>query len=159
MLKELRPWVSEALSPWFANRFFLQDIDSLFDRFFGDIGHRGSAVESFFKDGSLVMRFDLPGVDPKDIDISVAGNTLTVKASRQRDMGEEENGLKHRETSYGRVERPMTLPEGVKAEEIKANYRNGVLELTMPVAPEVAGRKIPVEIGTEERRQLEGQAA
>jgi HSP20 family protein len=117
------------------------------------------AVDSFFKDGSLVMRFDLPGVDPKDIDVSVVGNTLTVKASRQRDMGEEKNGLKHRETSYGRFERSMTLPEGVKTEEIKANYRNGVLELTMPVAPEVAGRKITVEIGTEERRQLEGQAA
>jgi hypothetical protein len=49
----------------------------------------------------------------------------------------------------------MILPEGVKAEEIKANYKNGVLELTMPVVAEVAGRKIPVEIDTEERRQLE----
>src|SRR5438132_468441 len=113
MLKELRPWVSEALSPRFADRFF-QEIDSLFDRFFGDTGHRGPAIDCFFKDGSLVMRFDLPGVDPKDIDVSVAGNTLTVKASRQRDMGEEENGLKHQERSYGRVERSMTLPEGVK---------------------------------------------
>ncbi len=55
MLKELRPWVSEALSPWFANRFF-QDIDSLFDRFFGDTGYRSlvipmtglPAVDSFF---------------------------------------------------------------------------------------------------------------
>jgi HSP20 family molecular chaperone IbpA len=53
----------------------------------------------------------------------------------------------------------MILPEGVKAEEIKANYKNGVLELTMPVAAEVAGRKIPVEIDTEERRQLERQTA
>ena len=53
----------------------------------------------------------------------------------------------------------MILPEGVKAEEIKANYKNGVLELTMPVEPVVAGRKIPAESGTEERRQLEGQAA
>ena len=78
------------------------------------------------------MRFDLPGVDPKDIDVSVACNMLTVKASRQRDMGEEENGLKHQETSYGRFERSMMLPEGVKVEEIKANYRNGALELTMP---------------------------
>ena len=166
MLKELRPWVSEALSPWFANRFF-QDIDSLFDRFFGDTGYRslvvpmtGSpAVDCFFKDGRLVMRLDLPGVDPKDIDVSIVGNTLTVKDSRQHDMGEEKNGLRHRETSYRRFERSMMLPEGVKVEEIKANYRNGVLELTMPVAPQVAGRKIPVEIGTEERRQLEGQAA
>jgi HSP20 family protein len=166
MLKELRPWVSEALSPWFANRFF-QDIDSLFDRFLGDTGYRSlvipmtglPAVDHFFKDGNLVVRFDLPGVDPKDIDVSVAGNTLTVKASRQQDMAEEKNGLKHRETSYGRVERSMTLPEGGKAEEIKANYRNGVLELTIPVAPEVGGRKIPIEIGTEERRQLEGQEA
>src|ERR1700740_1667932 len=106
MLKKLRPWGSEALSPWFANRFF-QDIDSLFDRFFGDTGYRSlvvptglPAVDYFLQDGSLVMRLDLPGVDPKDIDVSVARNKLTVKASRQRDMGEEENGLKHRETSY-----------------------------------------------------------
>jgi HSP20 family protein len=108
MLKEFRPWVSEALSPCFADRAF-QDIDNLFDRFFGDTGYRSlvmpatalPAVNSFFKDGSLVMRFDLPGVDPKDIEVSVAGDTLTVKASRQRDMGEENNGLEHRETSYG----------------------------------------------------------
>jgi HSP20 family protein len=47
-------------------------------------------------------------------------------------MGEEENGLKHQETSYCRFERSIMLPEGVKTEEIKANYRNGALELTMP---------------------------
>jgi HSP20 family molecular chaperone IbpA len=52
--------------------------------FFGGTGHRGPAVDSFFKDGSLVIRFDLPAVDLKDIDVSVAGNTLTVKASRGR---------------------------------------------------------------------------
>jgi HSP20 family molecular chaperone IbpA len=49
----------------------------------------------------------------------------------------------------------MTLPKGVKADELKASYHNGVLELTAPVSPELAGRKIPVEIGAEQPKQVE----
>lgn len=159
MLGELQPWFS---GRWFDH--FRKDADELFDRFFGG-GYRSPmiamtllpAVESFFKDGNWVIRVDLPGVDPKDIEVSVVGDTLTVRASRERRGEEHNHNFELREVAYGRIERSVTLPEGVKGDQIRASYHNGVLELTMP-APELAGRKIPVEIDAQERRQLETQA-
>jgi HSP20 family molecular chaperone IbpA len=82
MLGELQPWFAEMPS---LERF-RREMEKLLDRFFSEIGHRSpvaigpamSSLESFFRDGQWVMRFDLPGVDPKDIDVSIAGNTLTV---------------------------------------------------------------------------------
>jgi|SRR5579875_692037 HSP20 family protein len=162
MLGELQPW----FSGWPSLDRFRRDMDELFDRFFGEIGYRGSnssmtmwpAVESFFRDGNWVMRVDLPGVDPKDIDVSVAGDTLTIRASRERRSEERNQHFETREISYGRFERSMTLPKGVRADQIKANYRNGVLELTMPASPELAGRRIPVGVDKEEKGQIEHQA-
>jgi HSP20 family protein len=161
MLGELQPW----FSGWLSVDRFRRDIDELFDRFFGEGGYRspsGSmptwpAVESFFKDGNWVMRFDLPGVEPKDIDVSVAGDTLTIRASRERRSDDGNKNFQMREVSYGRFERSLTLPKGVESGQIKASYQHGVLELTMPAAPELEGRKIPIEIGTEEKKRLAHQ--
>jgi HSP20 family protein len=166
MLGELQPW----FSGWsFRSSIdqFRKDMDELFDRFFGDVGYRGPAtsmmmwpaVESFLKDGNWITRVDLSGVDPKDIDVSVSGNTLTIRASRERHSDERNQESERREASYGTFERSVTLPHEVKSDQIKAKYENGVLELTMPVPNEMAGRKIPIEIGTEEKKKLGHQAA
>jgi HSP20 family protein len=85
------------------------------------------------------MRLDLPGVEPKDIDVSVAGDTLTIRASRERRTDERDQDLELREVSYGRFERSLTLPKGVKSDQITASYQHGVLELSMPASSEVAG--------------------
>jgi HSP20 family protein len=141
-------------------------MDELFDRFFGKVGHRGPkssttmwpAVESFRRDSDWVMRFELPGVDPKDIDVSVAGDALTIRASREPHGDERHQDFEAREISYGRFERSVPLPKSVESEQIKATYQRGVLEVSMPASPELAGRKIPIEIGTEERKRLEHKA-
>jgi HSP20 family protein len=160
MLGELQPW----FSAWPSVERFRRDIDELFTRFFGEGYYTPSqsmwrwpaGVDSYFKDGNWVMRFDLPGVEPKDIDVSVAGDTLTVRAIRGH-AGDRENGGVG--NNYRRFEHSLTLPQGVLRDQIKANYQHGVLELTMPVSPEVMGRKIPVEIGGEGHTQLEHKAA
>jgi HSP20 family molecular chaperone IbpA len=64
-----------------------------------------------------------------------------------------------REIAYGRFERLLTLPKGIDSSQVKASYQHGVLELTMPASPEVTGRKIPVEVGMQDNKQLEHQAA
>jgi HSP20 family protein len=163
MLGELQPW----FSGWPSVDRFRKDMDELFDRFFGEGGYRSSsglmptwpAVESFIKDGNWVMRFDLPGVEPKDIDVSVAGDTLTIRASRERRSDDGNQDFQMREVSYGRFERSLTLPKGVESGQIKASYQHGVLELTMPASPELVGRKIPIEVSTEEKKQIEHRAA
>jgi HSP20 family protein len=95
------------LQPWSPIRSVLLDADKLFERFFGKDSFELDmpmipAVESVIEDGKLVMRFDLPGVDPKDIDLSIAGNTVTVKASRERRSNEGDGHFKRTEVSYGR---------------------------------------------------------
>jgi HSP20 family protein len=116
MLGELRTW-SPIRSVVQETNPFRQDIDQLFERFFGEDSFALDvpmlpAVESFIEDGKLCMRFDLPGVDPKDIDISVAGDTVTVRASREQRSNRGDGHFKGSEVSYGRFERSMPLPEG-----------------------------------------------
>jgi HSP20 family protein len=141
MLGELQPW----FSGWASLDRFRRDIDEVFERFFGEVGYRSLAsslttrpgVESFLKEGNWVMRFDLPGVAPKDIDVSVAGDTLTVRASREQRSDGRDQDFDADEVSYGRFERSLTLPKGVDSDQLKASY-HGVLELTMP-APASTG--------------------
>jgi HSP20 family protein len=162
MLGELQPW----FAGWPSYDRFRREMDEVFGRFFGE-GYREPsgpdlnwlATESYFKDGKWVVRFDLPGVDPKDIKVAVAGNTLTVRASRERGTAEQHHESGARGTNYARFEHSMILPKGVLCDQITANYQHGVLELSMPASPELMGRKIPVQIENEAKPQLEHQAA
>jgi len=153
MLNELVRWnpFEEELSSWH------RDIDDLFGRFFGrpELRLTGGPppMETYRKDGNYIVRVDLPGIDPKDLDVHVEGDLLMIKAERKA----EEKGPEYRETVYGKVERAVTLPHGVKAEKITARYENGVLELVVPLPVELAGKKIPIQI--EAGKKIEPKAA
>jgi HSP20 family protein len=132
---------------------FRRDFDDLFDRLLGGRlrsvfpkGADAPAIESFMKDDKLVVRADLPGIDPKDVEVIVTGDTLTLRGNREQSHEERRANFTHREVSYGSFERSLKLPEGVKAEDVKASYRNGVLELTIPVPREATARKVPIQI-------------
>ncbi len=139
---------------------FRRDVDDLFDRFLGgradsvfSMGTAFPALESFVEDGKLVVHADLPGIDPNEVEVTATGDTLTLRGKReQRHQGSGRNFI-HREISYGSFERLLKLPAGVKADEIKAAYRNGVLELTMPVPGEAGARRVQVQI--ESGKQIE----
>jgi HSP20 family protein len=87
---------------------------------------------------------DVPGVDPKDIEVSLTGNTLTITGDRKAESEGAEGG--YRETFYGRFERTVTVPAGIDADRIQARYANGVLELTLPLPAALQPRKVPVQI-------------
>ena len=90
-------------------------------------------VEDFVEGGSYVVRAEMPGVDPdKDIEIDVAGDVLTIHGERR----EEEHDRNRSELHYGSFERTLPLPRGTKAEEVRATYTNGVLEVRVPYAAE-----------------------
>jgi HSP20 family protein len=161
--------LSKAWSPgWSSFDSFRREMDEVFDRFFSSAAHPNSTssnavtdgqAETFLRDGKWVLRLDLPGVEPKDIDVSVAGDSLTIRASREwRRPGANDGGAAH-EIHYGKFERSLTLPKGTKSDQIKASYQHGVLELTIPASPEVAGRKIPIAVEGKEQQQLENKAA
>jgi HSP20 family molecular chaperone IbpA len=109
-------------------------------------------ADVYARNGSLVIKIDLPGVEPKDIHVKVFEGELTVMGERKVDAEVKEEGFYRKETSYGFFERHMAVPKGVKESEIKAEYDNGVLEISMPRAarPEELpkAKEIPVKQAT-----------
>jgi HSP20 family protein len=139
----------QAWNPFREMEHFRRDFDELFDRFLGR-HRRGEAnvpaIESYIEDDKLVVRADLPGIDPKSVEVSVSGDILTIKGSREDRREKKERNFVFQEVSYGNFERSISLPQGVKAEDIKASYKDGVLELTAPAPKELAPRKVPIQV-------------
>jgi HSP20 family protein len=135
---------------------FKKDFDGLLDRFLGGRPRRGEseanplpAIESYTEDGKLTIRVDLPGVDPKDVEVTSTGDQLTIRGKRERTSEERRRDFLHRELYYGVFERTIKLPDGVKPDEIKARQHNGVLELTAPLANDAPARKVPINVDPE----------
>jgi len=94
--------------------------------------------------GHLVMKTELPGIDKKDLDITLEGDRLTIKAEKKEEV--KEDATHHtRERYYGQYSRSVTLPYPIKEGEISATFDNGVLELRLPKAEEVKARKIEIK--------------
>jgi HSP20 family protein len=106
------------------------------------------AVESYVdKDNKkYVCKISLPGIEPKEVHIHVQGNLLTIKGERKFTKETKEQELLHREFAYGRFERILELPEGVNTEKINAEFLNGVLEITAPIAAVALPRKIEIKV-------------
>lgn len=106
-------------------------------------------ADVYARNGDMVVRMDLPGVDPKDIKVKFEEGELTVTGERKADKEIKEEGYYRKETAYGIFERHMTLPKGIRESEIKAEYDNGVLEISVPKTPKVEGqpkaKEIPVK--------------
>jgi HSP20 family protein len=131
-----------------------REMDNLFDRFFGEAGWPERAVEKTFApafdisetDNEFVVRAELPGVDPKEVDINLTGDRLTIKGEKNDEKEERAENFHRVERSFGSFTRSFQLPCEVKEEEIKAEYKNGVLELKLPKAEEVKRKTVKVEV-------------
>ncbi len=104
------------------------------------------ALESFVEGGNFVVRADLPGIDPNNLDIRVVGDVLTIKGSREKKLESKKADFFRREIRYGSFERSITLPEGVKAEDLKATYHNGVLEISAPMPKEAGPKEVKIQL-------------
>jgi HSP20 family protein len=106
-------------------------------------------ADVFARNGSLVVKIDLPGVEPKDIHVKLDEGELAVTGERKADKEIKEDGYYRKESTYGFFERHMSVPKGIKESEINAEYADGVLEISMPRAPKVDGmpkvKEIPVK--------------
>jgi HSP20 family protein len=129
-------------------------ISHLFEDFFNDFPFANfspeqkenwiPAVDILEKGGNLILRAELPGMDEKEIDLKLEGNTLTLKGERKMDKEDKKNNYHRIESFYGSFTRSFRLPETVDLEKISADYKNGVLTVTIPQRPEVRPREIPV---------------
>ena len=129
-------------------RFFGRDWEDFFEGFMEP--WRGEEwrprVESFQKDGNFVIKADLPGVSPKDIDISVEGSHLSIHGDRKTDKETKKKGFHRREMFYGSFERSIPIPSGLDVKKVKAKYHDGVLEITAPYEKAKLPKPIRVEV-------------
>jgi HSP20 family protein len=158
-LRTIRAW-----DPLDELRSMQRDMDRLFGTVLGRdvpaelISVWMPSVESFTKDGKLVFKAELPGVDAKDLDVSIADRELVIKGERKSEKDAKEENYSYREIAYGSFERRFVLPEGVKTDELKAKFTNGILEITMPAPAITKARKIEIEAPKEEKKVIETEA-
>jgi len=107
------------------------------------------AVDINENEHELVVKADLPGVDPKDLDIRVENNILTIRGERKFEKKSEEANYLRVERAYGAFSRSFSLANTVNPEGIKADYQNGVLTLTVPKREEAKPKQIKVNVGTQ----------
>jgi HSP20 family protein len=134
---------------------WLVDVPGVFDEFFNDFPFRPAlqegadtwrpAVDVLEKDRNLILRAELPGVDQKDIDLKIEGNVLTLKAERKREQEENDKNYRRVESFYGTFSRSFALPETANLDKVTADYKNGVLTISIPQKPELKPREIPVK--------------
>ena len=153
------------MSPITLMRRFTEDIDRAFGLRSGS--NRGDyaeqqdvnwipPVEVRQSGNNLVIHAELPGLSENDVKVEATDEGLVIQGERRREQTSEEGGWRHSERVYGRFYRLIPLPESAKIEETKANFRNGVLEVVVPV-PELERKHRQIPVGTSNQSLISDQ--
>ena len=102
-------------------------------------------VDVIDRDDEVVVRAELPGVDKKDLDVSITDNTVIIKGTTSQETKEEKGDYYRSETARGSFSRTLMLPAGVEGDKAKATFKDGILELNLPKAETAKRRKIEVK--------------
>jgi HSP20 family protein len=103
------------------------------------------AVDIYEQDGQIVVNAELPGIDPKDVSLTVEQNVLTLRGERRSQKDVKDESYHRKESLYGSFSRSFTLPREVDRDKIKATYKDGVLKVVVPQKPEAQPKQITVE--------------
>ncbi len=129
---------------------FQDEMNRVLDNFFNRESSYGTdwrpVVDVAETENDIIVKAEIPGIDPKDIDVSITGDKLTLKGEKKE---EKENTGKcyHRvESSYGSFKRVITLPASVDVDKVAAEGKNGILEITLPKKEESKAKKINVKV-------------
>jgi len=109
-------------------------------------GSWAPSVDIYEQDGNIVLKAELPGIDAKDVDIRLEDNVLTLRGERKLDNEVKRENYHRVERSYGSFSRSFTLPTVVDQEKIKADYRDGVLRVTLPKREEAKPKQISIAV-------------
>ena len=132
-------WFGQTMPEPFFRFGEMPDVEGVLDR-------EAMKLEEFEEDGTLVVRAEMPGIDPdKDVEITMSDNVLRISAERKEETKTEEKGRYRSEFHYGRFVRQVPLPAGATMDDVKATYKDGILEVRVPVRSEKAeATKVPV---------------
>jgi HSP20 family protein len=129
-----------------------QEMDRLFDRFFEPqwaelpaLGDWAPTLDLSETKDALVMKMEVPGMDPNEIHVSLQENLLTVKGEKRQEKEEKEERYHRIERSYGAFTRSVRLPVAVDGSKVDASFKNGLLTVTLPKTPGAKGTTIPVK--------------
>lgn len=103
-------------------------------------------IDVFEKDGRLITKIDLPGLKKDDVKVEVTDGQLTISGERKTEAEEKKENFYRCEREYGSFYRAVPLPEGVKLEDVKATFADGVLEVSIPVATQIEAKPRTIEI-------------
>jgi len=145
-------------------RRFHEEMDRTFGWFFGtepDGGRESRrwapSIEVAEHNGQLQVHAELPGLKPDDVKVEVTDAALIIQGERKYEHEENKGGVYRSERRYGEFYREIPLPEGANPEQAKAQFTNGVLEVTLPVPEQKSNRRaIPIESGPSNGRSAEG---
>jgi len=150
------PFNMARMSPFALMRRLSEEMDHYFTQLGMGRGGPGMAavgsgvlsppVEVLEREGNLIVRVDLPGLTKDDVWVEVSEDTLTIEGEPRSEHETEQEGILHCERTYGRFRRQLPLPEGVNADQATANFKDGVLEISVPAPPQQArGRQIEIQ--------------
>jgi HSP20 family protein len=139
-------------NPFSLMRRMSEEMDRTFGSFFGQ-SDRGSgtwfpAIEVAEQNGQLQVHAELPGIKPEDVKVEVTNDSLILRGERKSENEQRSGGTYRSERRYGEFYREIPLPQGVSPEDAKAQFRNGVLEITVPIPERASNRRqIPIQSG------------
>ncbi len=163
-MKSLMRWdpfgIMRRWDPFEELRTMQQEMDKVFNRFLGTVSSDTQeetavwvpTIDSYVKDGKLTIKAEMPGIDPRDLDVSITDRDLVIRGERKSDRDEKGKEYTYREISYGSFERRFRLPDGSKTDDLKAKFVNGILEIEVPVPELPKAKKVAIE--TRDAKQL-----
>jgi len=147
-------WEITPFKPFRELERMRREMDRLWDSFFEERPGRKGAEEKEWLPSldvsetkkDIVVKAELPGIDPKDIDISLTNDLLTIKGEKKQEKEEKEENYHLFERSYGSFTRSIRLPREVQSDKINASYKNGVLKVTLPKSEEAKKKEIKIKV-------------
>ena len=161
--RDLTPWTAgRGLAPFARDPFtsFRREVDRLFDDFFAPTfapaegrtfaaapnGGLWPSLDVRDTDKAFVVTAELPGLELKDVDVTLRDDALVISGEKRQERQEEDGGRRYSERSFGRFERIVPLEAEIEADKIEAGFKNGVLTVTLPKNPKAQDKTRKIEI-------------
>jgi len=131
-------------------------IEDMFDRLFGSPIRPASTptgtlpLDIFEREGNLMIRASVPGIDPKELEIQIENNVLTIRGEARHEAETNDEKVYRREVSYGSFSRSVRLPEGLNLDSVDAEFKNGLVTVSLPRLPEEKPKAVKIAVRTAE---------
>lgn len=155
MARELTIWKpSKEVAPFRDFERIRKEMDHFWDSFFdleprrrsGDAGDWFPSLDLSETKSEIVVKAEIPGMDPKDIDISLSDGVLSIRGERKQEKEEKEEDYHLIERSYGSFARSVALPKEIKHDKISASYKDGVLRIVLPKSEEAKKKEVKIKV-------------